>query len=125
MGRRRGLRAAERVSASGKGQGEGPPGGQEPAKEGLLGFLFFPPSLSFQLLSIIRSQGAALTAINKAFMLQREAEIISSRLPALPGQRALALSSPAACGPTRDTLGKGRDGQGPGRMLHPPRKGAV
>ena len=43
-------------------------------------------------------------------MLQREAEIISSRLPALPGQRALALSSPAACGPTRDTLGKRRDG---------------
>ena len=86
-------------------------------------FFLSSPSLSFLLLSIIRSQGAALTAINKAFMLQREAEIISSRLPALPGQRALALSSPAACGPTWDTLGNGWTG--PGRMFHPPQTGSV
>ena len=89
------------ASASGKGQGEDHPAGREPAKAGLLGVP--PPTLSFQLLSIIRSQGAALTAINKAFMLQKEAEIISSCLPALPGQQALALSSLAAWGPTQDT----------------------
>ena len=98
-GGRRGLRLRE-------GRGEDHPGGREPAKAGLLGS---PPTLSFQLLSIIRSQGAALTAINKAFMLQKEAEIISSRLPALPGQQALALSSLAAWGPTQDKPGKGPD----------------
>ena len=107
----------------GRGRGTTHPGGQEPAKEGLLGFFFFP-TLSFQLLSIIHSQGAALTAINKAFILQREAEIISSRLPALPGQWALALRSPVAYGPTQDMPGKGRTGARGGSST-PPQRGAV
>lgn len=124
VGRRRGLRAAEPGLCLREGAGGGPTReGRSQRRRACWVFFLSSPSLSFLLLSIIRSQGAALTAINKAFMLQREAEIISSRLPALPGQRALALSSPAACGPTWDTLGNGRTG--PGRMFHPPQTGSV
>lgn len=59
------LSAEGRVAVGWPGEG-----GQLPAKEGLLLF----PFLSCQSLSIIHSQGAALTAIKKAFMLPEKSK---------------------------------------------------